>query len=133
MAKYVHLIEISTQNQIFSSQEELHNFLVDLVKIYPQQFDIIENKISNMVTEESLLSRKTALDLNTQKTIFVSKIFSSEEKATEYDTWITQQEGYQTVVSIFSSLGWTVESTKIFPITEEKWLEILMFEINNQQ
>ena len=132
MSKYVHLIEIATGNQIFSSQEELHNFLVNLVNIYPQQFDIIENKIASMVAEESLLSRKTALDLNDQKTVFVSKIFSSEEKATEYDTWITKQEGSQTVQNIFSSLGWTVRSTRIFPITPERWLEILMSEINNQ-
>lgn len=124
MSKYVHIIEVITGQQNFSSQEELDAFIRTFDAVYPEQYNILLTKIQAMKDEGSMLTSVAELSPASPNVFKASKIFTTIQKAVEYHDWITQGGGQVAFSYICNGLGWTVDNTAFLSITEERWNEI---------
>ena len=131
MSKHVHVIEVSTGQHNFATNADLFSFLDSFKDVYPSYYNPLEAKISSMRQEGSLLSSKIELVAPFENVFRSSKVFTTIQKAVEYNDWIIEGDGFIHFSYICDGLGWSVNNTQFVVITEERWNEIQQ-EINFQ-
>lgn len=124
MSKFVLVVELSTGPQSFTNSNDYADFINSIANTNPHLMNIIEYN-NDLKSTDSLLLQNITVNTEDQKVV-TSKTFATEEAASSYKTWLTAGEGKVLLDNFLDPLNWSVLSSNITSISDERYAEILL-------
>jgi hypothetical protein len=116
--KHVHVTTFQSET-LYASQDEVIQEVRSKEASHVNAFSLIVNKHIELIQQNKLLSRE--LD-KTGDGAKLSRTFNSLSDALDFDVWY--KDNLDSFNGLYAALGWTLESTNIISISDERWAEI---------
>lgn len=126
MSKTVLVITTNTGVQAFNNAEEYTNFLDSLVESNPHLAEIL--KYNDDLRKSQVLLFQAHEAKPNDNAVLTAKTFATHEAALEYQAWISSGEGKDLVEKLYTPLNWSLVSTNLTTMTDERYAEIITSE-----
>lgn len=121
MAKQLFNAVIHTGTQVFSDDNEYTSFLSGLGTPGSPMAQIEQHVLTLMTSGDIITQNHRKTLTGNVSTFTTSKIFASEQAASDYLQWITEGEGKTLTLQWMQPLGWTFVNISNRPLSDEEY------------